>query len=80
MNGDANLWRCSRVGVSGQEFEEHGIGTVVELLWGICVDIVSEDVSENLVSFQLDHFGCHSQRVSADTKLLTKGRCLQRQT
>lgn len=45
VDGNANLGRRSRVGVSGQEAEEDSVGTVVELLWRVCVDVASENIS-----------------------------------
>ena len=51
VDGNANLGRRSRVCVSGQEAKEDGVGTVVELLRRVCVDVASEDVPENRVSF-----------------------------
>jgi hypothetical protein len=50
VDGDANIRRRGRVGVSSQEAEKNGIGTVVELLWSVCMDVASENVTEGRVS------------------------------
>ena len=50
VDGDANIRRRGRVGVSSQEAEKNGIGTVVELLWSVCMDGASETVPEGRVS------------------------------
>lgn len=47
VDGDAILRRLSRICVSGQEVEEHSIGTVIELFWRLYVDIASKDIAEN---------------------------------
>lgn len=56
VDGNANLWRRSRVGVSGQEAKEDGIGAIVELLWRVRVDVASENVAENRVSINFNLF------------------------
>ena len=76
MDGDADLGRRGWVGVSGQEAEEDGVGTVVELFWSVCVDVASEDVPEELSQCPFILFDRHlSQWLSATRTLLTKGRC-----
>jgi 23S rRNA maturation-related 3'-5' exoribonuclease YhaM len=44
VNGDTNLWRSRRIGVSGQESEEDSVGTIEELLYGVGMDVTSDHV------------------------------------
>jgi hypothetical protein len=56
MDGNANLWRRSWVGASGQEAEEDGIGAVDKLLWCVCMDVTPENVPWNRVSVLFNLF------------------------
>lgn len=50
VNGDANLWRCVRVGASSQESEEDSIRAVVKLLYRVGMDVVPDHVPAGTVS------------------------------
>jgi hypothetical protein len=56
VDGNANLGRRGRVGVSGQKAEEDGVGAVNKLLWRVRVDITSENIPGNQVSVLFNLF------------------------